>query len=652
VVSSQSFQNLESQLSYYKFDDDLDVDRYPIGPDGASTEVVLGTRELNSTSLPQTTWEASHLIYTHGYGVALAPANAVTTKGRPDFQLSGVDPITVAPSVASVLKLKRPELYFSENIDGPSGDGYAIVGTTRKEKSANVDTSYAGKGGVSMQGFFRRAAFYLRFGDLETLTSDYLTPRSRILYIRDVGERVRTIAPFFKYDNDPYPIVVDGRIKYVVDGYTTASTYPYGELADTSQVAPSGDLAGTSLNYLRNSVKAVVDAYDGDVTLYLTDTLYGHRDPIARAYAKAFPDLFTPVSRMPEQIRTHLRYPEDMFRVQTAMWGRYHQQTAEDFYNNSDEWDVAQDPGNALKSATTGGAQLDRIAPYYLQMRLPGDQSERFVLFRPFVPHSNDDSKKQLTSFMTADSDPGQYGKLRVFTMTQRAGDGKIERNRDVDGPLTIHNQMVSTTEGNVSQDLTLLNSDKGGSRVQLGNLLVVPLGDALLYVRPVYVSAAAADSVPELRRVVLAMGDRTVVGNTLQEAIGKLFPTAGVTTLEGGDEPGSGGSTPPPDQAGAPDPAGLLAQAVKLFADADAALKSGGAASLQRYADLNAQAADLVKQAQAALDAMDAGTTTASRSATTTTTRPDSQGASTSSTLVQGSTTTTTPVTTTTGKA
>jgi uncharacterized membrane protein (UPF0182 family) len=341
-----------------------------------------------------------------------------------------------------------------------------------------------------------------------------------------------------------------------------------------------------------------------------------------------------------------------MFRVQTAMWGRYHQQTAEDFYNNSDEWDVAQDPGNALKSATTGTSQLDRIEPYYLQMRLPGDESERFLLFRPFVPHSTDDSKKQLTSFMTADSDPGQYGKLRVFTMTQAAANGKVERNRDVDGPLTIHNQMVSTTEGNVSQDLTLLNSDKGGSRVQLGNLLMVPLGDALLYVRPVYVSAAAADSVPELRRVVLAMGDRTVVGNTLQEAIGKLFPNAGVTTLEGGDET-TGGAQEQPSQPAAADPADLLAQAVKLFSDADAALKSGGAASLQQYADLNAQAADLVRQAQAALDSTGPGATTASRpSSATTTTAPDSQRSATSSTLVGGSTTTTTPVTTTTGKA
>jgi uncharacterized protein len=395
-------------------------------------------------------------------------------------------------------------------------------------------------------------------------------------------------------------------------------------------------------------VKAVVDAYDGDVTLYLTDSLYGERDPIARSYAKAFPDLFTPIKQMPEQIRSHLRYPEDMFRVQTTMWGRYHQETAEDFYNNSDEWDVAQDPGNAIKGATTGTTQRDRIAPYYLEMRLPGDTSDRFLLFRPFVPHSSNDSKKQLTSFMVADNDPADYGKLRVYTMTQTNG-GEVERNRDVDGPLTVHNQIFSTTQNNISQELTLLNS--GGSRVLLGNLLIVPLGEALLYVRPVYVAAAAADSVPELRRVILAMGDRTEVGTTLQEAIDKLFPGAGITTQEGGDDQAGGpegtpGETPTENN----DPAGLIADALKLFADADAALKAGGAGSLAEYADLNAQAAAKVEEAQKALNALDEGTPTGA--ASTDTVPADSQRSSTSTTLAGGATTTTTPVTTTTGKA
>jgi hypothetical protein len=322
------------------------------------------------------------------------------------------------------------------------------------------------------------------------------------------------------------------------------------------------------------------------------------------------------------------------------MWGRYHQETAEDFYNNSDEWDVAQDPGNAIKGATTGTTQHDRIQPYYLEMRLPGDTADRFLLFRPFVPHSTDDSKKQLTSFMVADSDPAQYGKLRVYTMTQTT-DGEVERNRDVDGPLTVHNQIFSTTQNNISQELTLL--DSGGSRVLLGNLLIVPLGEALLYVRPVYVAAAAADSVPELRRVILAMGDRTEVGETLQEAIDKLFPGAGITTVEGGEDPDTPTAGETPETPIADDPAALLAEALKLFADADAALKSGGTGALQEYADLNAQATEMVGQARDALDRLDARA--ASDGA-------DSQAPTTSTTLSGGATTTTTPVTTTTGKA
>ena len=648
IVTAPAFQNLESQLPYYRFPDDLDVDRYPIGPEGTNTEVVLGTRELSPGSLPANTWEATHLIYTHGYGVALAPANGVTTKGRPDFQVSGVDPISVKPSVAPVLDIERPELYYSEQIDGADGDGYAIVDTTRKEKSAGLDTTYAGKGGVSMKGFFRRLAFYLRFGDLETLTSDYLTPQSKILYVRDVAERVRTIAPFLSYDNDPYPVVVNGRIKYVVDAYTTASTYPYGELADTRQVANT-DLAKEPLNYLRNSVKAVVDAYDGDVTLYLTDTLYGGEDPIARAYDRAFPKMFTPLEKMPAEIRAHLRYPEDMFRVQTAMWGRYHQETSEDFYNNSDQWDVAQDPGNDVASASDAATATvrPRIEPYYLQMRVPGQDREQFVLFRPFVPHSTDDSKKQLTAFMVADSDPEDYGKLQVFTMTQGEGDDR-ERNRSVDGPLTVNNQMLSDAEAGVSQTITELNRTGGASRVDFGNLLIVPIDEGLMYVRPVYVRIEGAGNAPQLQLVIVAIGDEVQQAPTLRGALQKLYPNVPIVTQEGGDDgdedtPSPGGEPTVP-ATGLDAAADLLSQAAQKYTDADAALKAGTPTSLQEYADLNAEARELVEQARVALQGAVA--------AAPTTTAPDSQRSTTSSTLSGGATTTTTPVTTTTGKA
>ncbi len=542
-VATQAFTNLQSQLSYYQFPD-LDVDRYPIGSSKTETEVVISTRQLNPSQLPQNTWEAKHLIYTHGYGIAAAPANAVTNKGRPDFVVSGVAPVSVDPSVKSVLSLKRPELYFGEGIDGPNNDGYAIVDTERQEQGAGLSTSYHGTGGVSISGFIRRAAFYLRTGDLETLTSDYLTSKSKILYIRDVSQRIKTIAPFLQLDGDPYPVVIDGRVKYVVDGYTTSNEYPYAQHADTSQVAQTNDLANVDANYIRNSVKAVVDAYDGTVDLYLSDTLYGQKDPIIRAYAKAFPHLFKPLSAMPKTLRDHLRYPEDLFKIQTAMWGRYHIGDAEDFYAASDQWDVAQDPGRSL-SAADNTTLFPRIDPYYLEMQLPGQSNAGFLIFRPFVPHSTDDSKKQLTSFMVGQSDPSDYGKLTMYTMTQEV-DGQQQRNRNVDGPLTVNSQMLSTTVDNISAQLSLLNQN--GSRVDLGNLLIIPLDHGLMYVRPVYVTASAGASVPTLRKVIVSVGDQVHMGDTLQEAMQLLFPTASFSTQEGGpDQSDTGSSSSPP---------------------------------------------------------------------------------------------------------
>lgn len=653
-VESQAFQNLQSQLSYYRFPTDLDVDRYPIGPDGSNVEVVLAARELNPTTDLAKTWESRHLIYTHGYGVALAPANAVTSEGLPDFKVSGVAPLAVSPDVAPTLKINRPEIYFGEGIDGVDGNGYAIVGTTRKEKSAGIDSTYHGKGGVAVKGFMRRLAFYLRFGDLETLTSDYLTSKSRILFNRDVQARVRAVAPFLKLDSDPYPIVVDGRIKYVVDAYTTSSHYPYAEMADTDQVDLGADLRAEPFNYLRNSAKAVIDAYDGSVTLYLTDTLYGGRDPIIRAYADAFPGLFT--EKIPAAVKAHFRYPEDMFRVQTAMWGKYHQSSADDFYNGSDTWDVAQDPGNSVRPPDLT-ASRPRIEPFYLQMRVPGEEGERFVLFRSFVPHSTDDSKKQLTSFIVASSDPGSYGRLKVFTMTTTNGD-KVERNRNVDGPLTVNSRILSSREGNISQELTLLNQGEGGSKVQLGNLVMVPLGRSILYVRPVYVSASSADSAPELRLVIVADGAKTEVGTTLQAALSKLFPNVeGIQTQEGGtgedvEEPTEGDLPGTGDAAD--DPAELLAEALDRYAEADAALKAGGANAVSEYADRNAEAAALVERAHAALVGPNPSTappkssgspSTARPAATTTTSAPTTNAPPTTSAPAV-------PATTTTGKA
>jgi uncharacterized protein len=611
-VMKDTYTNLESQLNFYQFTD-LDVDRYPIGPNGATTQVVLGARELNPSQIPDPkSWERQHLIYTHGYGVALAPANTVTTKGRPDFLIGGV-PIAIDPSVASVVPITKPEIYFGNDPDLEAASDYAIVHTKRREESGQSTTTYRGDGGVSIKGFVRRAAFFLRFGDLETLTSDFLTPQSRIIYHRDVAQRVEEVAPFLKIDHDPYPVIVNGRIKYVVDAYTTADTYPYGQNADTSQLEPDAELRDSDFNYVRNSVKAVVDAYDGTVDLYMTDTLYGKKDPIIRAYAAAFPKLFKSFSQMPKDLRSHLRYPEDMFRMQTAMWGHYHITRPENFYDASDQWDVAQDPGTAVDGPSPNAdGSAGRIDPYYLLMKLPDSKAVDYLLFRPFVPHSGSGSKKQLVSFMVGTSDPDDYGQLQTFTMTTLNPDGTRQRNRAVDGPLIVNANILSDTDSQVSQTITLL--ERGGSKVDFGNMLIIPIDKGLLYVRPIYVRAAAGDSPSALRKVVVSIGERVEVGDTLQEALTKVFPTATISTAEPTSGPADvtetgpdttqppSSTTSPSPAVGATNPTGLIGQALSLFQEADEALKTGGAEGLSAYQEKTAQAQALIQQAQQAL--------------------------------------------------
>ncbi len=598
AVITQTFQRLESQLPYFQFSD-IDVDRYPIGVNNAPTQVVLAARDLNPDQIPQKSWENRHLVYTHGYGAALAPANEVTDKGRPFFKVRGV-PVQVDPTVTERIKLDRPEIYFGEGLDGPTEDGYAIVGTSRPEQSGDAQTTYVGKGGVGIDGFVRRAAFFLRFGDLETLTSEFLTSNSRVLYARDVRTRAERVAPFLKFDSDPYPVISGGRIKYVLDAYTSSATYPYAQQVDTSVLTANSGLYGTQLNYVRNSVKAVVDAYDGTVDLYLTDELYGAKDPIIRGYASAFPKLFKPFSEMDPTIKDHLRYPEDLFRIQTSMWGRYHIDAAADFYEQSDRWAVAQDPGRDVSAASaTAGTRRERISPYYQLMRLPDATSQDFLLFRPFVPYSDDDKKQQLTSFMVGKSDLSNYGQLELYTMTKKTGADRQERNREVDGPLIVSGNILSDSV--VSKQISLLDST--GSRLEFGNLLIIPIGTSLLYVRPYYVRAEGADGFPELRQVVATVGDKIVAGASLAEALKGLFPTAKIQTSEGVPEPPTttpGGTSPTPPPAD--DPAALIAKAVVLFDAADAALKTGGTSSLADYQTKVSQAQDLIRQASTLL--------------------------------------------------
>ena len=621
-VVGPTFSTLEGKLDFYGFDD-LDIDRYEI--DGQTTQVVLGARELNAAGLPRDTWESKHLTYTNGYGVALAPANAVNSSGRPDFLVGDV-PLRVESGYQEVFDIEHPEIYFGEPIDDDSTTNYAILDTNidqdpnaDADPDATTEDRYVGEGGVPINSFVRKAAFALRFGDIEPLISDYLTDESKIVYIRDVSERVSEVAPFLTWDSDPYPVIADGRISYVIDGYATSSYYPYAQQALVGDLESDADLRQETFNYLRNSVKAVVDAYDGTVNLYLTDELYGETDPVIRTYAAAFPELFSPLEDMSSEIREHLRYPEDMFRVQTAMWGRYHLSDSRDFYNQDDRWDVAQRPPDQLdktsSTAITTAAGNQRIDPFYLQMRLPEEDADEFLIFRPFVPYSapnSDSPKRQLNAFMVGRSDPEHYGSLQVYTMTTATEEGDTERNRQVDGPLNVHEKMVSETDGQVSQELTLLNSSGGGSNVQFGDMVIVPIENSLLYVRPLFVSGESEASPPELRKVLVYSGDQVEIGDTLSEAVLKLFPDARVQTREAGstgeqssddpdapDDPGTS-DTPTSDD----DAAVLLTEAMALFGEADEALKEGGTEGLVTYQEKTAEATEKVAAAAELLNA------------------------------------------------
>jgi uncharacterized membrane protein (UPF0182 family) len=557
-VLQRTYQRLQEVRTFYRFTD-VDVDRYRIG--GETTQIVLSARELNPDSLPSDTWENRHIAFTHGYGAVLSPANSVTSDGQPDFLVKNIPP-QGEPSIT------QPRLYHGEAIGG-----YSIVNAGRdeidyvREDGTAVTNRYDGEGGVGIGSITRRLAFALRFADVNPLISGFMTPDSRILYVRDVRERVAAIAPFLHYDRDPYPVVLDGRIVWLVDAYTTTNMFPYGQQADLNRLSRDSGL-NHQFNYVRNSVKVAIDAYDGDATFYVVDP----DDPIAAAYAKAFPKLFS-TAEPPPELRAHFRYPEDLFRIQTNMWGRYHIGEANEFYSQSDRWNIAQDPGSAgpvnsvipvdAAGVPLGRPQENRMDPYYLLMRLPGEPRAEFLILQPFVPFSDDDSRRELSAFMVAKADPTEYGKLEVFVMP---------RDRQVDGPAIVNARINQDPE--VSSLITLLS--RAGSEVLLGNLVIIPIEQSLLYIRPMYVQATGANAVPELKKVIVAFGGRIQIRDTLQQALVAVFGDAPPTLEEG---PGTG--TDVPVDPGAPvavseEVRRLLDEAGRAFADADAALRNG----------------------------------------------------------------------------
>ena len=557
LVVQGTFDRLQGEREFYTFADEMDTDRYTIG--GETTQVLLGTRELELNETRS--WENQHVAFTHGYGVAMAPVSRVKGSGDPDF-LVGNLPVSIDPTVDVVLD--RPQLYMGEGLGG-----YAVVGATRDEvdfTDENQETQavrYAdigGDGGVSMGSLVRRLAFSLRFGQLEPLISNFITDESRVFYVRDIRSRVEKLAPFLHFDADPYPVLVDGRIFYVVDGYTTTDRYPYSQPASVSELPRSSGLRH-SLNYVRNSVKATVDAFTGEVVLYVVD----ETDPMVAAFSSAFDGLFTPLSEMPASLVVHLRYAEDLFRLQSEIWGSYHVDDTENFYQRASEWAVSQDPGRTGEGAANVvlvdeqgfqvGTRQRRMAPYRTMVSLPegdgaaGDVTSidgstddaEFVIMRAYVPLDEDDARKELAAYLVGRSDGDRLGELVVYRPP----------SSNFDGPA-LAEERIRNDEA-VASLQTLLS--QRGSSVLFGEMLLVPIEDSILYVRPLYVQAEGDSTVPELERVIVAVGEQVVMADSLQQALeeltgeslGDLFrgisTGAGESIATGVTETGSGSS-------------------------------------------------------------------------------------------------------------
>lgn len=502
----------QSLRPYYRFklppnatftsgDYNIDVARYHLG--GRYQQVMLAPREMDTDGLTAQaqTWQNQRLIYTHGYGVVMSPVNAVDSEGLPEYFMHQIPVRVEVPD----LKLDRPEIYYGE-----LASDYVFVGTKQAEfdypaGEGNVETRYAGKGGVPIGGAIGRLAWAARLGDTNMLLARDVDNDSRLLFRRGIRDRVMTLAPFLNLDNDPYLVVNNGRLVWILDAYTVSSRYPYSRPV---RVGVPGGAYAQQFNYIRNAVKATVDAYDGTVTLYIADS----RDPVIRTWARAFPTLFKPLEEMPEPLRAHVRYPEDMFRIQRDIFQLYHISDARVYYGKEDQWAVPIDP---TAEAENGGGPT-RMQPYYVMMRLPGDKQQEFLLISPYTPNRRD----TLSAWLAARCDPANYGELVLF---------RFPKGTPINGPAPIMNQIRADSD--VSRIQTLLG--QRGSQVIYGNLLIIPIENSLLYVVPMYVQATgAAGIVPDLRYVIVASGEHVVVRSTLNEAIAALGDrTTGKTT-------------------------------------------------------------------------------------------------------------------------
>jgi len=537
-IVSPTFQQLQQMRNYYAFPTNLDVDRYSKdGKNAGDQDTVIGLRELNLSGIPKNNWINDHFRYTHGYGAVAAKGTEADSQGRPVFTEYDL------PSKGD-LGTYQQRIYYGEKTDS-----YSIVGGPQKEIDYSDDTgektfSYTGKSGVNLSNPINRAAYAVAFNEPQILYSGAIGEGSRILYNRTPKQRVEAVAPWLTIDGDAYPAVVGGKIQWIVDAYTTTNGYPYASrttLGDTtadSLTATNNSRAVVAqqnqVNYIRNSVKATVDAYTGEVKLYQWDT----KDPVLKTWMKAFPGTVEPKKDISDGLMAHLRYPQDLFKVQRELLSRYHVEDAQTFLSGSEVWQVPDDPTNKSGNA---------VPPYYLSMKMPDQSSQVFSLTTTFTPNGRDN----LSAFMTVDAEAGtgDYGKIRVL---------KLPTNTTVNGPKQVQSQFNS--EQDIAETISLLN--RGDSTVEYGNLLAVPLDGELLYVEPVYVRGGGL-KYPLLRKVLVTYGGNTAFEDTLGEALNKVFGADGSTTEP---PPDQGDTTKPPPSSTNPTVQAALNDAQKAF--------------------------------------------------------------------------------------
>ena len=553
AVLETTYAELQSLRPYYEFRN-VAIDRYFI--DGELRQVMLATRELSSLPPQADTWQNRHITFTHGFGIVASQVNTANAEGQPVFISSNIPPVGDEEVVPSV----QPGIYFGAT---PSPE-YSLVRTDadeldfeEPETQQQVTTVYAGRGGVAIDSFARRVAFALRFADYNLVLTNLLNDESRILFNREVSERVQLVAPFLELDSEPYPVVIDGRVKWVVDAYTTSIAYPYSE----RRPLVLGNRAVT-VNYVRNSVKAVVDAFDGDVTLYVVDD----EDPLVRAWGRAFPGLLQPFGAAPDEIVRHFRYPQDLFRLQSQLFRTYHIPEADAFYNRADAWDIPVDPaslanqGGATALQQTAGQRP--LEPYYLVMRLPGEETEEFVLIQPYLAVS----RPNMVAWLAGRSDGEQLNSLFAV---------RFPSDQQVLGPLQAQARIEQDDE--ISAYITLRSRD--GSNVIRGNMQVLPIADSILYVQPLFLENPQA-RIPELARVAVVMGERTAFDRTLSGALAQLLDIRIPDSLAGDEGTDVAPGAPDADES---DALVLLERALEAFDRADTFLRAGDLAGYER---------------------------------------------------------------------